>query len=93
MARFRKRPIVIEAFQWQGEPIDGFERISRGKDDLTADRFFLVIPTLEGTMYAVEGDWIITGVKGEYYPCKDEIFRMSYEPVSEDDQQDNEEIP
>lgn len=39
------------------------------------------IRTLEGTMLAVPGDWIITGVKGERYPCKDDIFRATYEPV------------
>lgn len=39
------------------------------------------IPTLEGTMRAAPGDWIITGVKGETYPCKDEIFKMTYEEV------------
>jgi hypothetical protein len=41
----------------------------------------LQIPTLEGLMLAREGDWVIRGVKGELYPCKDEIFRMTYEPV------------
>ncbi len=41
----------------------------------------LQIPTLEGVMLAVEGDWIIRGVKGELYPCKPDIFEMTYEPV------------
>jgi hypothetical protein len=39
------------------------------------------IPTLEGLMEASPGDWIIRGIKGEHYPCKDDIFRMTYEPV------------
>jgi hypothetical protein len=39
------------------------------------------IMTLEGIMHASPGDWIITGVKGETYPCKDEIFQLTYEPV------------
>jgi hypothetical protein len=39
------------------------------------------IDTLEGVMTAISGDWIITGVKGEKYPCKDDIFRMTYEPL------------
>jgi hypothetical protein len=39
------------------------------------------IETLEGVMTAISGDWIITGVKGEKYPCKDDIFRMTYEPL------------
>ncbi len=38
-----------------------------------------VIPTLEGNMNVIDGDWIITGVKGEKYPCKDNIFEMTYE--------------
>lgn len=43
----------------------------------------LLIPTLEGTMRAGVGDWIIRGIKGELYPCKDDIFRATYEPVEE----------
>lgn len=39
------------------------------------------IPTLEGTMTGNPGDWLITGVKGERYPCRDDIFRATYEPV------------
>lgn len=83
--RFRKRPIVIEAFQWWGEQVEGFERIAVGKDELSNSHYNLVIPTLEGVMYAGEGDWIITGVKGEVYPCKPDIFEATYEPVEEYD--------
>lgn len=43
----------------------------------------LVIDTLEGLMVASPGDWIVTGVKGEKYPVKDEIFQLTYEPVDE----------
>jgi len=39
------------------------------------------IETLEGNHHVIAGDWIITGVKGEKYPCKDEIFKATYEPV------------
>ena len=60
MAKYRKKPVVIEAFQTQ-EPVE--------------------IKTLEGTMRADPGDWIITGVKGERYPCKPDIFAATYEPV------------
>lgn len=42
------------------------------------------IPTLEGDMYATPGDWIITGVQGEVYPCKPEIFEQTYEPIDVD---------
>ena len=43
------------------------------------------IQTLEGTMQGNPGDWLITGVKGERYPCKDDIFRATYEPVEEEE--------
>lgn len=48
------------------------------------DRIGLQIPTLEGLMLGVEGDWIIRGVKGELYPCKPDIFAATYEPVEEE---------
>ena len=44
----------------------------------------MIIKTLEGDMLLEEGDWLITGVNGEQYPCKDEIFRKTYEPVDEE---------
>src|SRR5690554_627503 len=44
-------------------------------------RMGLVIPTLEGEMVAIEGDWIIRGVAGEFYPCKNDIFEQTYEAV------------
>ena len=45
-----------------------------------------LIQTLEGVMYAAPGDWIITGVHGEQYPCKPDIFELTYEPVEDDDE-------
>ena len=62
MMKYRKRPVVIEAYQTDKE---------------------LDIETLEGTMHANAGDWIITGVNGEQYPCKPDIFEKTYEPVSD----------
>lgn len=47
--------------------------------------FTVDIETLEGTMRAEPGDWIIKGVKGEYYPCKPDIFALTYEPVEDED--------
>lgn len=81
MAKYRKKPIVIEAFQWQGEIVPGLRRICVGQNELAQDEYNLIIPTLEGSMFAAEGDWIITGVKGERYPCKPDVFEMSYEPA------------
>lgn len=60
MAKFRKKPVVIEA-----------ERLTERTE----------IKTLEGVMVGEIGDWLITGIAGEKYPCKDEIFRATYEPV------------
>lgn len=56
--KFRKKPVVVEAYQTQKE---------------------LIIKTLEGDMKASIGDWIITGINGEEYPCKPDIFEKTYE--------------
>ena len=60
MAKYRKKPVVIDAYQ------------ATEVEDIV---------TLEGTMRAEVGDWIITGVKGERYPCKPDIFKATYELV------------
>jgi predicted P-loop ATPase/GTPase len=80
--KFRKKPVVIEATQWfkQG---DHPAVIIKSNPDNYADMGVPWIDTLEGGHVVSVGDWIITGVKGEHYPCKDEIFRMTYEPVGE----------
>lgn len=81
--KFRKKPVVVEAVQFVFVPErckeladflpDGIAPETR-KDAEGYDEAFLRIPTLEGEMIANEGDWIIRGVGGEFYPCKDEIF-------------------
>ena len=85
--RFRKRPVEIEAFQWDGG-IAGGESIAAAfpgvnlhaeADDPRPPR--LSIATLEGVMCAAPGDWIIRGVKGEVYPCKPEIFAATYDAL------------
>jgi hypothetical protein len=56
--------------------------VADGKQvDSPTNTIGLLIPTLEGVMLAVEGDWIIRGIKGEFYPCKPDIFEATYEPV------------
>lgn len=85
MTRFRKKPVVIEAIRVETglTPADlhafmgGFHHLSAVTDGTKA----LIIHTLEGDMRADEGDWIIKGVKGEFYPCKPDIFEATYEPV------------
>lgn len=83
--KFRKKPVVIEAVQWTGSNVDeilGFI-VAKGsaRRGLGDERNSLFIDTLEGTMRADPKDWIIKGVKGEFYPCKPDIFAATYEPV------------
>jgi len=81
---FRKKPVVIEAVRWTGANVDevlGFilAKGSVRRDGATSSVLF--IDTLEGTMRADAGDWIIRGIKGEFYPCKPDIFEATYEPA------------
>jgi hypothetical protein len=92
MPKFRKKPVAIEAMQL---PAEGEDASNELIDWLHADagsREFessyngaLLIHTLEGTMEASPGDWIIKGIKGELYPCKPDIFEATYEPVEDPD--------
>jgi hypothetical protein len=81
MPKFVKNPVEIEAIQWTGKNINeifqftGSQEI--GEDFLSSE---LTIDTLEGKMTATKGDWIIKGVKGEFYPCKPDIFELTYSP-------------
>jgi len=77
--KFRKKPVIIEATQWFK---DGDHPIVYKKQGSASD-LWGYIQTLEGEMTVTPGDWIITGVKGEHYPCKADIFEMTYEPVEE----------
>ena len=84
--RFTKKPVTIEAIQWTGKNlrevitfIDSHPDTWEAYADLVA-RDGLKIYTLEGEMLANVGDWIIRGVKGEYYPCKPDIFEATYSP-------------
>ena len=81
--RWRKRPVVVTAVQVTDEWFDGDHPNPLHPVGLRMDPVSRVveIPTLEGTMTGQVGDWIITGIRGETYPCKDEIFRATYEPA------------
>jgi hypothetical protein len=83
--KFRKKPVVIEAMQWCGEDRSGeiYNFMKGTNRGICFDEPFLRIKTLEGEMTADKGDWIIKGVKGEFYPCKPDIFEATYEPVIE----------
>ncbi len=85
-AKYRKIPIVIEAAQWNPKPKDvrftfpdGTEFRVLTTTHWTSVSRVLEIPTLEGVMKASPGDWIIKGIKGEFYPCKPDIFDATYE--------------
>lgn len=82
MAKFRKKPIVVEAEQWfPGKEVAG---VHFGYSTDPENRGRAVVTTLEGVMYVSKGDWIITGVNGEKYPCKPDIFEKTYEAVEPD---------
>ena len=82
MARYRKKPIVIEAVRfWYGEPeIEGVVYPPIDGGFYVGDAY---IETSEGNMLISNGDWIITGVKGERYPCKADIFAATYDEVTD----------
>lgn len=74
--KYRKKPIVIEAFQF------GIDKTPSWFDtSFLGNGSYCYIDTLEGEMRANIGDWIIKGIKGELYPIKDDIFRETYEAV------------
>ena len=93
MAKFRKKPVVIDAIQlteklfWETydskEPVFGQFTFSGRYHPInrTVSNVYITIPTLEGTMRADLNDWLIKGIKGEFYPCKPDIFENSYEPA------------
>lgn len=87
MSRWRKKPKVIEAerFVLNDETTDryvpGVTMFLKWPVKHDEQGFFLEIETLEGVMQARPGDWIITGIAGETYPCKHDIFIESYEPA------------
>lgn len=85
MSRYRKKPVVIDAIQFLGgtDSLNAVLAWSDQWDDeaLQGSDEAIVIDTLEGAMTARVGDWIIRGVKGEFYPCKPEIFAATYDEV------------
>jgi len=82
--KFRKKPVVIEAFQYLPDDNNNFIKpwwfhgvVSKPY----TDHRYVTIETFEGAMKALPGDWIILGVKGEQYPCKNDVFVETYEEV------------
>ena len=90
--KFRKKPLVIEAIQYRPHynchEVNMFitgDRMWDREPCVETENDEWAIETLEGTMWAQPGDWIIKGVQGEFYPCKPDIFEATYEIVKEDD--------
>lgn len=93
-AKYRKKPVVIEAMRFDGTPATGSPIIDWAlSSDVTIsfwcedgeqcrkESHVLQVRTLEGTMTALPGDWIIRGVQGEFCPCKPDIFEATYDRV------------
>ena len=92
--RFTKRPVTIEAIQWDGTQSGATPIIdwildhdhsadywAPGEWDHETNAAYINITTLEGNMIASRDDWIIRGVQGEFYPCKPDIFEVTYQPA------------
>lgn len=90
MAKYCKKPVVIEAVQWKGDNFNEIKQMLKNTDEnrvimphSNEDGDSLLIVTLEGEMRANKGDYIIKGVKGEIYPCRKDIFEETYELVED----------
>ena len=85
MTKFRKKPVVIEAEHWSQENKANVMEFTKELGTLrlitSLNPLCMIITTLEGEMTASENDWIIKGIKGEFYPCKPDIFEATYEPA------------
>lgn len=82
--KFRKKPVVIDAWQWTGNTLGDAIKFCEQFGVLfnmgsIKGKAGLIIETLEGNHLAEKGDWIIKGVNGEFYPCKPDIFEKTYE--------------
>ena len=83
--KYRTKPCEIEAIQFTGDNLQQIEKFAK-KDCMGAgfegDKcIYLLIETLEGTMKASIGDYIIKGLRGEFYPCKPDVFEKKYELI------------
>ena len=85
--KYRKKPVVIDAIKFTRDTFDLVKNFTNETaHSLVIERRIngkctCIIPTLEGEHIATEGDFIIKGVHGEFYPCKPDIFIKTYEPI------------
>lgn len=80
MPKYRSKPVIKEAIQWTGKNTEEVMNFTSNKAMINQESV-LTISTLEGVMSAVEGDYIIKGLMGEFYPCKPDVFEKSYEEI------------
>lgn len=84
MRKYRKKPVVIEAVQWDGENTkEILSFCDKCYSYQRSDIIILNVSTLEGSMRISVNDYVIKGVDGEFYPCKDNIFQLTYDEVTE----------
>ena len=83
MGRYRKKPVEIEAVQWSGSNWHSIRDFA-GHAWVYTKGSELYVKTVEGDLHASPEDWIIKGVKGEFYPCKPDIFAATYEAAEEE---------
>jgi hypothetical protein len=81
IARWRKKPIVVDAWQWDGCAPQWLRPDWVNASGCRTFDGIMIVPTLEGEIIAHPSDWIIRGVEGEVYPCKLSIFNATYEPA------------
>ena len=79
--KYRKKPVVIEAVQWTGNNLEELRAFVPEQHRNNKIHQPLGIVTLEGVMTVSEGDYVIKGIAGEFYPCKPDIFEKTYEAV------------
>ena len=81
--KYRKKPVIVEAVIWAGNNIDEVkEKKKNAVENIIFVNNNLYIETLEGNMNVSVGDYVIKGIAGEFYPCKPDIFKETYETVS-----------
>ena len=78
MPRFRRKPVEVNAEIFNPTDSEQHQRLGLRHDPCSGDFY---VPTLEGDMRISDGDWIVTGVLGERYPCKPRAFELTFEPV------------
>lgn len=83
MDKYIKKPIPITAIQWTGNNKAEIIEFTHNRCHFRKGKVSIIIPTLEGDMGAMDGDYIIQGVDGEFYPCRQDIFQKTYEKISE----------